>query len=188
MTYLLLLADGFEEIEALGTADLLRRAGLEVTLCSINKGPDAGGTEVRGAHGVRVMADVSLADVNPDEYDAIILPGGMTGTQNLAADDRVIELLRKADADGRCIAAICAAPSIVLQAAGVIHGRKVTGYPADPLIDRIRETYTGDEVTIDGTLITAAGPGSFKAFAAAIITAAKGDAHTAQVLSEALMA
>ena len=101
MTYLLLLADGFEEIEALGTADLLRRAGLDVTLCAINRGPDAGGTVVRGAHGVRVMADVSLADINPDGYDAIILPGGMTGTQNLAADDRVIELLRKADADGR---------------------------------------------------------------------------------------
>lgn len=183
MTYLLLLADGFEEIEALGTADLLRRAGLNVTLCAITIE-----TEVRGAHGICVTADTDIGAVNLDEYDAIILPGGMTGTQNLAANDRVIAMLQEADAAGRRIAAICAAPAIVLQTAGVIHGRKVTGYPAEPLIDRIRETYTGDEVTIDGNLITAAGPGSFKAFAAAIITAEKGEAHTAQVLSDALMA
>lgn len=183
MKHLLLLADGFEEIEALGTADILRRGGTDLTLCSINAG-----AEVTGAHGIRVTADTTLAETDPDAYGVIILPGGMTGTENLAADARVTALLRKADGEGRRIAAICAAPAIVLQGAGVIRGRNVTGYPAEMLIDRIRATYAGGEVCCDGTLITAAGPGSFKAFAAAILAADKGEACAARVLAEALMA
>ena len=113
---LLLLAPGFEEIEALGTCDVLRRLGVEVTLAALD------GREVAGAHGVRVVADAELAALEVAKFDAVVLPGGMPGAVNLLA---VKDLVRDFAEKGKVTAAICAAP-LVLSAAGVLKGRTFT--------------------------------------------------------------
>ena len=101
---LLILADGFEEIEALGTADVLRRLGMNVVLASLNA------DTVTGAHGMKIIADTSLAEVVNNSFDAVILPGGMPGAANLDADANVDAVLRKAAENDSVIAAICAVP------------------------------------------------------------------------------
>jgi 4-methyl-5(b-hydroxyethyl)-thiazole monophosphate biosynthesis len=116
------LADGFEEIEAVTIVDLLRRAGVEVRTASL------AGREVTGSHGITVMADSGLDEVEAGDYDMIVLPGGMPGTTHLKSDSRVARLLRQFAESGRYTAAICAAPS-VLAHAGLLEGRKATSFP-----------------------------------------------------------
>ncbi len=181
MKLLLLLADGFEEIEALGTADLLHRAGIEVCLCSA-----MASTTVHGAHAIDVIAQTTLNEISPASFDGVILPGGMGGTGNLAANKDVTLLLQSYDAEKKLICAICAAPAIVLHPSGILRHRKVAGYPAEPLIQVLADNYLPETVHTEENLITAAGPGSFVAFAKAIITCVK-HAETAQeVLRDAL--
>lgn len=156
---LILLADGFEEIEALTPADYLRRVGVDVTLCAI-------GNErlVRGAHDIRVEADVLLENLeNSDEFDMLILPGGMPGSTNLRDDDRVIRLVRAYDEAERWIGAICAAP-IILEKAGITEGRAGTSYPGFEKTLGFRD-YREDVVVRDGHLITARGPAAAVFFA-----------------------
>lgn len=166
MRLLLLLADGFEEIEALGTLDVLRRGGLTVDVCSVG-----GETRVMGAHGIATEAAMPLG-ATAEAYDGVILPGGLGGSQRLAASEGVLALLRTMDAQGKLLAAICAAPALVLPAAGVLRGRKVTCYPAPEFIQALGEHYVGGRVVVDGTLITGEGPGRFVDFARAILSAA----------------
>ncbi len=169
MRLLLMLADGFEEIEALGTLDLLRRGGLEVEACAVGEG-----LRVTGAHGIVTEAQVRLAEADCEAYDGVILPGGLGGTQALAASEGVLSLVRDYDAQGKLIAAICAAPALVLPAAGVLRGRKVTCFPAPQFIEALGEHYVGGRVAVAGDLITAEGPGRFADFARAILTYAIG--------------
>src|SRR5579884_2521356 len=103
---LILLAPGFEEIEAVTVIDILRRAGVEVTAAGTIEGP------IEGSRRVKVLADLSIEKVAGGDYDMIILPGGQPGTNNLAKDNRVARILKEAMAKERHIAAICAAPSI----------------------------------------------------------------------------
>lgn len=155
---LLLLAPGFEEIEALGTCDVLRRLGIEVTLAGVS------GIKVAGSHGIKVEADAELKDLDSNEYDALILPGGMPGAENLLAHK---DLVREFCGEGRVVAAICAAP-MVLSAAGVLHGRNFTMYPGFEKYLNEGEEPTGNAVEYDGNIVTAKGPGSTVFFAAAI--------------------
>jgi len=158
---LLLLAPGFEEIEALGTCDVLRRLGLTVTLAALD------GREVAGAHGVRVVADAALAEVKSDDFDAVVLPGGMPGAVNLlAVKDLVLAFAR----EGKVTAAICAAP-IVLSAAGVLKGRVFTMYPGFERYLGADEVPTGRPVEVDGTVVTGRGPGATPFFASAVARA-----------------
>ena len=117
------LANGFEEIEALGTVDILRRCGLDVKTVSISDS-----LEVLGTHGIKVFADVLTSDVSYDDLDAIVLPGGLPGADNLENCSFVTDLVKKANADGKIVSAICAAPKI-LGAAGILTGVKATCYP-----------------------------------------------------------
>ena len=182
MRLLLMLGNGFEEIEALGTLDLLRRAEIDVDTCTVNTTPT-----VLGAHNIVTQAQLCVGELDSTAYDGVILPGGMGGTSALAATEGVLDLLREFDAAGKLICAICAAPAVVLTAAGILRDRKVTGYPAEPLIAALGDNYEAAEVRASDNLITAAGPGSFAAFAKAIITAAK-DADTATaVMRDALI-
>lgn len=119
----LFLADGFEEIEALGTVDLLRRAGIEVETVSINET-----LAVKGAHNMEVAADIMLKDC-PAEARIFIAPGGMPGASNLAANARVCELFSQQAAKGGHVAAICAAPGVVLAPLGILDGHDATCYP-----------------------------------------------------------
>lgn len=181
MAYLLLLANGFEEIEALGTLDLLRRGGVDVTTCTLNQTP-----LVLGAHGIAVEAELVLGELDSTLFDGVILPGGLGGSQALASTEGVLQLLREYNEQKKLIAAICAAPALVLTAANIINDRQVTCYPADEFIDLLGENYEPAVVVCCENLITANGPGSFVDFAEAILCTAK-DVETAEeVLRDAL--
>ena len=156
-TAVVLLAEGFEEIEALTIVDILRRAGVAVTTGG------GGGTYITGAQGVVVRADVPLAEA-PRDAAAVILPGGMPGSENLAAPE-VGDLVKAYAAQGRIVAAICAAPAVALAPTGVLDGKRVTCYPGFegglPASARPSE----DAVVEDGPLITSRGPGTAHRFA-----------------------
>ena len=163
------LADGFEEIEALTPVDLLRRAGKEVVTVGV------GGRSITGAHGITADADICDSDISeiPAGLEMAVLPGGMPGAANLAesaAVDRVIEF---AAANSRIIAAICAAPAVVLGRYAFTHGRRMTCYPGfEELLER--SVVTGNGVEEDGDLITAKGPGMAMNFALALVSRLSG--------------
>ena len=156
---LLILADGFEEIEALGTADVLRRLEMAVTLAGLNS------RSVTGAHGMVVTADCELCAVADDGFDAVILPGGMPGAANLDKSLLVDKVLKKAASNRQIIAAICAAP-FVLAKRGLLDGKRFTMYPGfESELGGL--TYTGEPGEVDGNIITGKGPGAVFAFAGA---------------------
>ena len=117
----LLFASGTEEIEALTPVDILRRAGAHVDIIGV------GTDEPTGSHGIRIKTDMTLASADLLSYDMIIIPGGMPGTTNIE-ETGIAEVLRKADAEGKIIAAICAAP-MILGRAGLLAGREAICYP-----------------------------------------------------------
>ena len=158
----ILLAEGFEEVEALTAVDLLRRAEIGCDMIALD---DA--ETVTGSHGISVRVSGALRSVDLDGYDALILPGGQPGTRNLTADARVLDALRRFHAAGKLTAAICAAPT-VLAAAGVLNGRRAVCYPG--LEPQLSGSLGGDgPVEVDGTVITSRGVGTAIPFALAIV-------------------
>lgn len=171
------LADGLEEIEALGTVDVLRRAGMNVATVSVMPG-----NEVTGAHGIRVVADMNIKELGESvEAEWLVCPGGMPGASNLAACERLCNMLQAQNAAGRMIAAICASPAVVLAPLGVLDGRKATCYPGFENAVGPNIEMTGLPVVEDGNVITANGPANTLAFALAIAARAKGQDVAAQV-------
>ncbi len=159
----MILAEGFEETEAVVVIDVLRRAGVDVALVGL-----ADQEWVVGSHGLRLGLDHGLDGLEVASLDLLVLPGGMPGTRNLAAAEGVVETLKAADQNGLVIGAICAAPS-VLAVAGLLGGRRVTCYPG--IEEELPEAvYTGARVEKDGRLITANGPGSAFDFAFMLLT------------------
>jgi 4-methyl-5(b-hydroxyethyl)-thiazole monophosphate biosynthesis len=154
-TVLVLLADGFEEIEATTIIDALRRAELEVTTAALKD------EKVQGAHGITVLADCRLADAQAKQFDAIILPGGQPGSRNLRDDPNVIKLLQQQAHRDKYLGAICAAP-IALEAAGVLKGKRATCYPG---YDLPSAQMSDLRVVVDGKLVTSRGPGTALEFA-----------------------
>jgi 4-methyl-5(b-hydroxyethyl)-thiazole monophosphate biosynthesis len=162
------LADGFEEMEALTPIDLLRRAGIEVESVSI-----MGRLNVTGVHGIEVIADIVFADADYDSCEMIVLPGGEPGAHRLAGHEGLKQKLFSFANEGRSIAAICAAPNLVLAPLGILDGRKATGYPGfDDNMGKV--VITGDKVVKDGALITSQGPGTALAFALSIVEELRG--------------
>lgn len=155
------LAPGFEEIEAMAIVDILRRAGVEVTIAGVTDGL------IKGLQGVNVQPDELLADVDSSSFDMLVLPGGGAGVDVLKKDERVLELVKEF-IHHKMVGAICAAPN-VLKAAGVIKGRKLTCYPSE--IEEFPDEYMDKRVVVDGNLITSQGPGTAIEFACAIVTA-----------------
>lgn len=162
-------ADGFEDIEALGTVDILRRAGLQVTTVSVMGDPI-----VRSAHGVPVVCDEVFEKGDYHSAGMLVLPGGMPGAANLAAHKGLAELIRRHVAAGKPYAAICAAP-MVYGKLGLLNGKKATCYPG---FEHYLEgaDYTAALVETDGDLITGKGPGATFAFALAIVRRFCGEA------------
>ncbi|MBW6408615.1 DJ-1 family glyoxalase III [Clostridium weizhouense] len=155
----ILLAEGFEEVEALMVSDIIRRTGMNCDLVSMDK------ELVKSSHGVVIKAD-KIFDENL-EYDLVVLPGGMPGATNLRDDSRVIKFINKYNANGKLIGAICAAP-IVLGKAGLTVGKNVTSYPG--FEEELNNcTYLEDEVVVDGNIITSRGPATAMAFAYRLI-------------------
>ena len=158
----ILFAGGYEEVEALTVVDLLRRAQIVCDIVSVD-----GAQEVTGSHGITVHADRGFSETDFGEYDGVILPGGMPGTKNLAADERVLDLLRSFHGHGKLTAAICAAPT-VLAKAGLLEGKAAVCYPG------MEGELTGaevvfDPVVADGTIITSRGVGTAIPFALALV-------------------
>lgn len=161
-TLLMPLADGFEETEAVTVIDLLRRAGVTVITASVT-----GALLVRGAHSISVQADVLIDAVNRKSLDGAVLPGGMPGTRNLIKNSALREILLDLDRQDKLLAAICAAPT-VLQAAGVLSGRRVTCYPSFEK-ELPGNTCLTDAVVEDGNVVTSRGPGTAVQFGLALI-------------------
>ena len=161
-TIFVFLAEGFEEIEALTPVDVLRRAGLSVQTVSV-----MGEQVVAGAHGVPVLADKMFAEINPEDAEMILLPGGLPGATNLDAHEGLSQLILDfAEAD-KPLAAICAAP-LVLGNRGLLQGKKATCYPGFETYLQGAE-YTAALVEKDGNIITGKGPGAAMEFAFAIV-------------------
>lgn len=178
------LADGFEEIEALTPLDMLRRAGLPVKTVAIGARCCPGGATVTGAHHVPVICDLVPEEVPMEQVDAVILPGGMPGAENLDASPFVDALLRQVSERGGRLAAICAAP-LVLGRRGLLAGRRATCYPGFEA-ELHGATVVTDGVVTDGPITTARGMGVALPFAKELLTLLVG-ADTAARLSRAIM-
>lgn len=170
----LFLAEGFEEIEALTTVDLLRRGGMEVITVSISDN-----RLVTGANGVTAKADSLFGDTDFTGAEWLIIPGGMPGSTNLAAYAPLSALLKRHAVDGK-IAAICAAPAVVLYPLGLLDGQTATCYPGFET-QCPKTEMTGQRVVACGRVITANGPSSAFPFALAILEDTKGGEAAHQV-------
>lgn len=167
------LAQGCEEIEAVTVIDILRRAGITVVSAGLDDQP------VRASRSVMLVPDTTLDDALQHSFDMVVLPGGQPGTNNLKADPRIIALLKKMAAQGKYIAAICAAPS-VLATAGLLDGKQATSFPGalDPF-PHVMQQRTA--VAEDGKLITSRGPGTAMDFALMLVERLAGKAKRNEV-------
>ncbi len=156
------MANGCEEIEGLTVVDMARRAGIEIEMISITDD-----LKVTSSHSVTFLADTTKEKADYDSYDGIVLPGGMPGTTNLGADETVDRVIREFAEQGKMVAAICAAPS-VLGLAGLLEGKKATCHPG------FEEKLLGAEwaeqpVVVDGNIITSRGMGTAIEFGTEIV-------------------
>lgn len=154
---LVILAPGFEEVEALTPVDILRRAGADVTVAGTVDGV------IVGRNDIKVLADESLDSVLDYDFDMIVLPGGAVGTENLKGDERVRRIIEHHDEKGSYLAAICAAPA-VLSIHGVTEGKRVTSHPSVEA-ELAHEKYKDDRVVVDGHIVTSRAPGTAMEFA-----------------------
>jgi len=162
------LAPGCEELEAVTVVDLLRRAEIEVVTAGLQDGP------VRASRGTVLVPDTDLDQALGQEYDMIVLPGGMPGMENLKKDGRILSLLRTMAEQGKYTAAICASP-VVLAEAGLLRGRSATGYPGfleDLGLEDVR--LSEDPVVRDGKVITSRGPGTAMDFSLELVEVLSG--------------
>lgn len=166
-------AEGFEEVEAIATLDVIRRAGIDVKSVGI------GAKEVAGSHGITVVCDLSESDVDVTGADGIILPGGMPGTLNLQSSKLVNGAIDYCAANGKLISAICAAP-LILGHKGLLNGKNAVCFPGFEE-DLIGATVSEKFVCKDGNIITAKGMGSAINFGLAIVEYFK-DFETAEKL------
>lgn len=175
------LADGFEEIEAISVVDLLRRAGIPVKTISISNS-----LLVTGAHGVAVKADCLYDATLVADHNWLILPGGMPGAENLHKFAPLQGLLKSTAAKCGKIAAICAAPAVVLAQAGLLKGRKATCYPGfEEMCEDADLLDTG--VVADGNIVTAQGPAFASQWALAIIKKELGEEESNKVAGGLLL-
>ena len=165
MRIAVLLADGFEEIEAITAIDFLRRAGVDVPIVGVN------GVVATGGHAIRVESTLPVADVDDlfiSSLDGVIVPGGTGGAENIAASNPAVDIIRACLDGGKLVAAICAAPGLVLGDHNLLTGRRFTCYPGF-------EThisgghFSEDRVVVDGNVITSRGPGTAAEFSIAIV-------------------
>ena len=169
------LAQGCEELEAVTIIDLLRRAGIEVVSAGLDKQP------VTASRGVVLIADTDLEQVLEDDFDMIVLPGGLPGADNLDQDPRIHKLLRRMQENDKYTAAICAAPR-VLANAGLLDGKSATGYPGHlEKLGLSQVRLSPEPVVSDGRVITSRGPGTAMDFALALIEALAGREQRDQV-------
>jgi 4-methyl-5(b-hydroxyethyl)-thiazole monophosphate biosynthesis len=174
------LAPGFEEIEAITVIDILRRAGLAVTVAGIVAGP------IIASRQTKHLPDCLLEDVRAEEFDLIVLPGGQPGTQHLREDARLQAMIAAHHARRRPIAAICAAPTI-LAAAGLLRQRRATSHPGVRAeVAAAAGEYTEERVVADGEIITSRAAGTAMEFAFALVELLCGPGKAAEVNASVL--
>ncbi len=150
---LVALAEGFETIEALAVVDVLRRGNVEVVTAAVGDR-----AQVNSSHNIPVVADAMLVDCVDDEWDLVVLPGGVEGSENLAASSHIAALLERQNSAGRRYAAICAAPAVVLEKHGLLAGRRATCHPG--YIAKIPAASRQDDgVVVSANCTTARGAG-----------------------------
>jgi len=174
---LVLMAEGFEEIELTSIVDILRRGGVEVAIAGLKDGL------ITGSRGMKIQPDLTLDSIK-EMYDIIILPGGSPGYVNLGNDRRVIELVKRYNSDGKIIAAICAAPSVLLKA-GILEGKKVTIFKGmeNELTDAV---YVDKTVVEDGNIFTSQGPGTAMEFSIVLLKRLMGEKKALEVQEKLL--
>jgi len=185
-----LLAEGFEEVEAVTPIDYLRRAGITVTIAAVGNAAAGGALSVKGARGITVNADVTLKNLlqqhKAASYDAVIIPGGMPGATNIAASKEAGALITEMATAGKLVCAICAAPAVVLAPLGILSGKKFTCYPG--MEEKVQGgTWTDERVAIDGTIITSRSAGTAGVFAVAIIGQLVGKAEGDKIAQAVLL-
>jgi len=170
------VADGFEDIEAMTVVDVLRRAGITIDIVGVP------GTFIRSRSGVRITVDKRLQEVNVDEYDGVIIPGGNEGVKNLSRSISLLNMIKKMNAQGKLVGAICAAP-LILAKIGVLDDKRATIYPG---LER-ELTYPRDgPVVVDKNVITSQGPGTAMDFALKLVEVLAGKGEI-QKLKEKLI-
>lgn len=175
----LFLANGFEEIEALGTVDILRRAQIPVLTISITDEKN-----VTGAHKITAVADTTFNNTDFSDIDILVLPGGMPGAKHLNEHDGLKELIKEYNSKGKMIAAICAAP-MVLGGLGLLDGKRATTYPGfEP--ELIGAKVTGEGVVVDENITTGKGPGLVFDFALRLVEQIAG-LHVRREVQEGLL-
>jgi 4-methyl-5(b-hydroxyethyl)-thiazole monophosphate biosynthesis len=175
---LVLLAEGFEEIEAVSIIDILRRGGIEVHSAYLDS------ELVTGANGITIQANISLKIAFPDDYDIIVLPGGWDGTNRLAESPLAQTMIKRFARDDKWVAAMCAAP-YALHVAGVLSPR-YTCYPSVEEQIRPEDRVANEKVVVDGKVITSQGPGTAICFGLEIVRRLVGEESYQEVKSGTL--
>ncbi len=155
------LADGFEEIETVTVVDVLRRAGVDVVTAGLHEGA------LEGSRKIRLIPDTHLGALKAEDFSAVVLVGGQPGVDNLRADPRVLELVRRMDKEEKLIGAICAAP-LILRDAGIAKGLHLTSHPGVAK-DMSGSHYEESRVVYDRHRITSRSPGTAMEFALALV-------------------
>ncbi len=169
---LVLMAEGYEEIELTSIVDILRRGGVTVTIAGLKDGL------ITGSRGIKMQPDVTLDSIK-EMSDIIILPGGSPGYVNLGNDRRVIELIKRYNADGKIVAAICAGPSVLVKA-GILSGKKVTIFKG--MENELKNAmYVDKPVVVDGNILTSQGPGTAMEFAIELLKRLMGEKKAMEV-------
>ena len=164
---LVVLADGFEEVEAVTAIDVLRRGGVETVAASLSGEP-----VVKGSHGIALKADAAFSEVSSGDFDAIVLPGGR-GTENLRASEELLGRLRRQKEDGRLNCAICAAPLVLMDAGVLSPDQHITCYPT--CVVQLDRKSANVPVVSDGDVITGQGPGASLLFALVVLKSLAGE-------------
>lgn len=151
MVYII-LGTGFEEMEAVCPCDILRRGGLEAVFAGI------GGRDITGGNGITVRADCTVEEIDPEKLDMVVLPGGMGGVHSILASETALNVVRRAFEDGKYVAAICAAPSILAKL-GVTDGKNAVVYPG--MEPQMGPAHMCDANAVrDGKVLTGRAPGA----------------------------
>ncbi|HPT18911.1 MAG TPA: DJ-1/PfpI family protein [Methanothrix sp.] len=175
------LAEGFEEIEAVNVIDILRRAGIEVVTVGLKEGM------VTGSHKIAVQPDTALSKIDFRGFDGLVLPGGAPGFVNLGNDERILNMAREMDRAGKVVAAICAAPSVLIKA-GVLQGRRATVSPSGKTQVEACAHFSEERVVVDGNLVTSRAPGTALEFALKLVEVLAGREKMEEIRAQTLAA
>lgn len=160
---LVVLAEGFEEIEAITAIDVLRRANVEVITMGV------GSKTIIGSHDIKICTDLDSSEkISLDDLDGVVIPGGLPGATNLADSSKVLSIIKKMGKSDKLVAAICAAPGVVLGKTSLLNGKNFTCYPG--FEDQVKNgNFSTNGVVIDGNIITSRGPGTAMKFSLALV-------------------